>query len=533
VAQGRPASTLVKLAYGYDPVGNRKYKEDLKSGLSTWSEVYFYDGLHRLRDFRRGTLNASKTAVTPIASPFVRKQEWLNFDLLGNWLESRATVSSTVTTDEHTVNSVNEYLTQQINGGASVSLASDDNGNLLDDGAQEYVYDAENRLTEVIKKGSPDETIQTYAYDALGRRVKTVDNCPTSCSGGCNGQSANTTRTTRHIFAGTPACIEEYDPDASPVLQRYFVHGTDFPDPLAMVDNTDLGAETEGTEEYFWYLKDALGSIVALKDANEDVVERYLYEPYGKTTVTDASGTPLSAPTDCIAAATPSAYANPFCWTGQRYDARVGLYHFWFRSYSPSLGRWLQRDPLDYEDSTNLYEYVVSSPSVYTDATGRGLRDWLKWLFPPGKANPLTGTAKGARELGKIADFLDEIHDIVKSCKDFQERDPIGFARQYGTNSIAALNACIKDRINRSKNRNQLFKAMKKARPTKGLVEDIGKNPPGWLDPEWEPPDEDGDGLPDWWDPNDPDKPFKYPPEEKDEDNECDDSTGESDDKKK
>ncbi|HOW72938.1 MAG TPA: RHS repeat-associated core domain-containing protein [Phycisphaerae bacterium] len=49
-----------------------------------------------------------------------------------------------------------------------------------------------------------------------------------------------------------------------------------------------------------------------------------------------------------------SAYGNPFAWTGQRYDPAVRLYHFWDRSYSPALGRWLQRDRLGYVDGVGL-----------------------------------------------------------------------------------------------------------------------------------------------------------------------------------
>ena len=43
---------------------------------------------------------------------------------------------------------------------------------------------------------------------------------------------------------------------------------------------------------------------------------------------------------------TVSRYGNPFLFTGQRYDALTGLYHFLARSYDPALGRWLQRDKL-------------------------------------------------------------------------------------------------------------------------------------------------------------------------------------------
>ena len=38
--------------------------------------------------------------------------------------------------------------------------------------------------------------------------------------------------------------------------------------------------------------------------------------------------------------------------------------------YHPTLGRWLQRDPLGYADSCNVYEYVVSRPVSGRDPEG-------------------------------------------------------------------------------------------------------------------------------------------------------------------
>ncbi len=65
-----------------------------------------------------------------------------------------------------------------------------------------------------------------------------------------------------------------------------------------------------------------------------------------------------------------SNYGNPYMWTGQRYDAETRLYHFLCRSYSPELGRWLQRDPLGYVDGISLYEYAASNPTCWGDAFG-------------------------------------------------------------------------------------------------------------------------------------------------------------------
>jgi len=63
-------------------------------------------------------------------------------------------------------------------------------------------------------------------------------------------------------------------------------------------------------------------------------------------------------------------------------DGRSGrpvlvLYDYRAREYDPWHGRFCQRDPAEYADSLNLYEYVRSNPLVSTDPSGRQLVDVL------------------------------------------------------------------------------------------------------------------------------------------------------------
>jgi RHS repeat-associated protein len=88
-----------------------------------------------------------------------------------------------------------------------------------------------------------------------------------------------------------------------------------------------------------------------------------------------------------------SRYGNPFMWTGQRYDATTGQYHFWARTYSPSLGRWMQRDPLEYKRDFDwsIIAFIRNLPDGMARNTltleelilygGRGSLTWLVALL--------------------------------------------------------------------------------------------------------------------------------------------------------
>jgi len=123
---------------------------------------------------------------------------------------------------------------------------------------------------------------------------------------------------------------------------------------------------------------------VALADTSGTVIERYDYNPYGKRQVYFSTGPNNGAvnPTDDSrrwslsgggTAAPPNGQPyglNPIGHQGLMHDETVDLVHNRARTLNPRLGRFMQRDPLGYVDSMNLYAYLASNPLSSVDPSG-------------------------------------------------------------------------------------------------------------------------------------------------------------------
>jgi RHS repeat-associated protein len=363
--------------YTYDPIGNRETVTE--NGSDTWEYV-----ANSLNQYTQTDLT---TAATPNKASF-------EFDADGNLTNSWAAADMncdgalTASDIDPFVIAVTqgqaayeaqfpncEYMNADINGdglvtsadlGVFVNMITSGNGNAAL--AMSYTWNAENRLiaAEPTFAQSGDARV-SFAYDYLGRRVlKVVEQY--------DGSTWTETARRKFIWSGWLMLMELDGLDSDAVVRSY-TWGLDLAGLNGQVNSLESaggiggllavhhtqGTPAPGDDLDFVFTCDANGNVTEVLDWGANLeqfatIVHYEYDPYGNV-INDLSG---------------QVYAeeNPWRFSTKPFDPETGLGYWGYRYYSPTLGRWMSRDPIGELGDKALYAYVHNDPANAVDRLG-------------------------------------------------------------------------------------------------------------------------------------------------------------------
>ncbi len=254
-------------------------------------------------------------------------------DGAGNRRQRILEVGSSTTTDDLGLmpgtNRVSQVLTNSVQTRA---FGWDASGNITTDTntttstTKTFGYNAPGNVASVTVG---TQLSGQYTYDYLSRL--TIRSLPTS----------STTLHYVHDLDGN--IIAEYD--SSGTLLREYAWADER--PLAVVANAGSSSPT-----IYHVHTDHLERPIMMTDGAKNVVWRATYLPHGEVyTITGSATLDQRFP-------------------GQWFQLESGLHYNWHRHYDPTLGRYIQPDPLGMPDGPNRWTYVNHSPLMNIDREG-------------------------------------------------------------------------------------------------------------------------------------------------------------------
>ena len=235
------------------------------------------------------------------------------------------------------------------------SMGYDAAGNTLSDtqpgSSANYTatYNLEGRLAAMAQGSSAGVE---FGYDAMGRRT---------LRSAWAGSPDNPRTVTQYVYDQDHHLLGEYQADGTPVTEYLWLGNT----PVAVL-KTD--ATAPGGVQMYAIHTDHLDTPRVILDEQGHVRWRWLGEPFGASPAEEQ-------PTAGLAA-----LQQNLRFPGQQYEPFGGRFYNHFRDYDPTVGRYVQSDPIGLAGGLNTYAYVNGQPTMLTDPRGLAPTKALIWL---------------------------------------------------------------------------------------------------------------------------------------------------------
>ncbi len=352
--------------YSYNQSENRYYSRQVPSDIAII-------GMANAGASLTAAINGQSASVYRNGEYFVASGASGN-DTGSVWVPVSVTVANANGTNQQPASAPGHLLVPP----ATQTFQYDADGNLTNDCVWRYTWDAKDRLIKMdCLVSGPVAQHLTFEYDWRGRRIrKWVQDANT-----------NTIADLRYVYDGWNLVAIL---NSSFSIQHSFLWGLDLSGSFQGAGLPrqsgataggigDLLAINDVTNGMHFVAYDGNGNVAALVKAVDGTISaRYEYGPFG----------------ELIRASGPMAKVNPIRWSTKYWDEETDLVYYGYRYYSPSLGRWLSRDPMgEYSfelsrqvaakncnllqpdaaqvaASANLYCFVGNNPINSTDPFG-------------------------------------------------------------------------------------------------------------------------------------------------------------------
>ena len=350
------------LSVAFDQIGNLIRRTDLlivDGGTNqAINEIFVYDDLNRLTDVYSDANNATEV---------LSRTQWHSYDETGN-LTNKSGWAMT-------------YGAQ----GKPHAVETASHGS---QGTKGYQYDANGNVTEINITDTGGSRQSLFAYSSFDKAIKIEAQDNISEVFYNTGRSrfirkdreAGTTENRVTYYLGSVEYV--YEGGQATKVKRHLGN---------LIIHRDGHIETRGDWDYNFILKDHLGSTHTVVNRQGQNLDKFSFDAWGarRTAATPLTSTVFETfnilSVHSILGARIDETTNRG-FTGHEHFDQVGIIHMNGRIYDPTIGRFLQADPIIQDpyntQSLNRYSYVMNNPLSYTDPSGysRLRKGW--WRVP-------------------------------------------------------------------------------------------------------------------------------------------------------